>query len=112
MRVVNADSVDATELAVVCVGEFVVVAAGTCVAAPVLAAWVDAVVAALYSADKLLDCDDAEIELIDISYPTRWFTHSRSRQVSTNLEGRLSTIAPGSLWRHRSRLSRMRAKPT
>jgi hypothetical protein len=86
IRVVNADTVDATELTVVCVGALVELLAETCVGALVLAAWVDDVLAALYIAARLADCDDDEIELIDITYPARWLAHPRYRPGSVNLE--------------------------
>jgi hypothetical protein len=85
-KVDRADTVDATELAVICVGVLVVTLADSWVGALVaaladsrvgalvLAAWVEveAEVAALYSAAKPADCDDEETELIDITYPKRW----------------------------------------
>jgi hypothetical protein len=97
-KVDRADTVDATELAVICVGVLVVTLAdcwvgalvaaladcwvGALVAALadsrvgalVLAAWVEVEteVAALYSAAKPADCDDEETELIDITCPKRW----------------------------------------
>ncbi len=72
-RVLKAETVDATELAVVCVGALVVTLADTWVGALVLAARVDveAEVAALYSAVKLAACDGEETELIDITCPNR-----------------------------------------
>jgi hypothetical protein len=86
IRVVKADTVDATELTVVCVGALVEMLAETCVGALILAASVDDVSAALYSAARLADCDDDEIELIDITYPTRWLACTRYRPGSVNLE--------------------------
>ncbi len=83
---VNADTADATELAVVCVGEFVVMLADCWVGALMLAALFADTVDALYSAARFADCDVEEIELIDV--PDALLCSLGCRQVSANLERR------------------------
>jgi hypothetical protein len=73
----KAETVDSTELAVICVGALVETLAETWVGALVLAGWVPvgAEVAALTRALKLVACDGEVIELIDITYPRPWLTY-------------------------------------
>jgi len=70
----KAETVDATELAVICVGALVVILADAWVGALVPAAWVPvgAEVAALTRDVTLVACDGEVIELIDITYPRPW----------------------------------------
>jgi len=73
----KAETVEATELAVTCVGALVLALAETWVGALVLAVWVPvgAEVAALYSDAKAVACDGEEIEVIDIRYPKPWLAY-------------------------------------
>jgi hypothetical protein len=70
----KAETVEATELAVTCVGALVVILADAWVGALVLAAWVPvgAEVAAFTRGVTFVPCDGEVIELIDITYPRPW----------------------------------------